>query len=218
MRTSWLSFALSAILGVGAFLCTAPESYAQRFGRFQGGYGGYYGGWGGYGGGGYGGNYWPGYFAGRNWGYGYSYPYYYGAYYSYPSYAYAYSSPYAYSTPYYYDSYAYSQPMYGYMYQNPSYQSGYYSPGQGLQPSGAVKNVTINDGNFSPSKLEIDRGTTVHFTNKGEKMHNVAQPQHDWKSRDINPGESYTWTFTEPGTYSLECGFQPKMKMTVTVK
>lgn len=244
MRTRWAAL-VGIALGVGLLVINTPEAAAQK-GWGKGGWGGYNPGWGygGYGGGyggwgghypGYGG-YYPGYggsgisFGGSGWGItiGSGSGYYNNPYYSsyYPSYGYSYPSysGYSYSQPYY----SYAQPYYGGYstpyYQTPSYQSSYYTPGQSYQPSynqqptGPVEEVGMYDGYFKPNNLKIKVGTTVRFTNHGEKQHNVAQPEFNWKTQNLSKGQTYTWTFAEPGTYDLICGIHPEMKVTITVE
>jgi len=241
MRTRLVCVLVASVVGLALVAGDPAETFAQKV-RIGGGYGGGYGGWGGspggwgnYGGypGGWGG--YPGGYSGYGGHYGGSgYPYYSSGYggwgspyysgYNSPGY---YSSGYSYSPSYssspYYGSSTYYYPTTGYGYGGTgSYQSSYYTPGQyqesAQQPTGPTKAVTIEDGKFTPNKLEITLGTTVTWTNKGEKVHNLAQPFRNWKSQDLSPGQTYTWTFTQPGSYGLICSHHPEMKMTVVVK
>jgi len=196
--------------GYGPGLSVGGNNWGMTLGNNYGGWGSPY--YSTYGSSGWGSPYYSGYGYG-----GWNSPYY-SNYYS-PGYSY---SPSYSSYPYYGSSMPY-YPTTGYGYGNGgSYQSSYYSPGQSQQPSqqptGPTKSATIEDGKFVPDKLEITQGTTVTWTNKGQKVHNLAQPFRNWKSQDLSPGQSYTWTFTQTGTYDLICSHHPKMKLTVVVK
>ncbi|MGW2254246.1 plastocyanin/azurin family copper-binding protein [Kitasatospora sp. NPDC001660] len=87
-----------------------------------------------------------------------------------------------------------------------------------VQTSSAVK-VNIAGFAFSPSSLTVSRGTTVTWTNGDPVMHSVKSdgrgPLH---SGPMNPGDSYSFRFDSPGTYSYHCCFHTYMVATVTVK
>jgi plastocyanin len=88
--------------------------------------------------------------------------------------------------------------------------------------AGPVAHVEITDGAggwvFSPRELEIAAGTTVVWTNNTETSHTVTGT--DLAFEDSGPfglGETYSQTFTEPGTYSYFCSPHPFMTGTVVV-
>ncbi|CAN5348509.1 cupredoxin family copper-binding protein [soil metagenome] len=75
---------------------------------------------------------------------------------------------------------------------------------------------------FSPSNLQVVAGTTVAWENDSDLVHTVtsgSDREHDEKfnSGDIAPGESYSYTFTETGTFPYFCIPHPGMQGTVTV-
>jgi len=88
-------------------------------------------------------------------------------------------------------------------------------------PSGPTALVEITGGNswiFSPARLEISAGTTVIWTNKTDTSHTVTGD--DLGFEDSGPfglGETYSQTFTKPGTYTYFCSPHPFMTGTIVV-
>ncbi len=75
---------------------------------------------------------------------------------------------------------------------------------------------------FSPSTLQVEIGTTVIWENDSDQVHTVtsgSDREHDEKfnSGDVAPGESYSYTFTEIGSYDYFCIPHPGMEGNVTV-
>jgi amicyanin len=81
--------------------------------------------------------------------------------------------------------------------------------------------VTIKGFAFHPSTLTVKAGTKVTFTQEdGSVQHNVRSTGAGAKtlnSPNLSKGQSYTVTFTKPGTYSYICSIHPFMKGTITV-
>lgn len=78
--------------------------------------------------------------------------------------------------------------------------------------------VKIDNFTFSPMTLEVNRGTTITWLNKDDIPHVVASTEGKFKSRAIDTDGSYTFTFTEPGTYEYYCSVHPKMTGKIVVK
>lgn len=78
--------------------------------------------------------------------------------------------------------------------------------------------VTIQNFAFSPASLTVAPGTTVTWTNKDSTAHTVtADSGTGPSSSQIAPGQSYSYTFQQSGTYAYHCSIHPQMKATVTV-
>ncbi len=75
--------------------------------------------------------------------------------------------------------------------------------------------VSIRDNYFDPADITVPSGTTVVWTNMGEKPHSVTAHDGSFASGMLNPGESYQATFYEPGTYTYQCS--DAMQGSVTV-
>jgi len=75
---------------------------------------------------------------------------------------------------------------------------------------------------FSPSNLEVQAGTTVTWENRSSETHTVtsgSDSSHDdiFDSGNVAPGDDYTYTFDEAGTYEYFCRPHPNMTGTITV-
>lgn len=78
--------------------------------------------------------------------------------------------------------------------------------------------VTIDNFMFSPVTIEVQRGTTVTWVNKDDIPHVVASTSSKFRSRAIDTDGSFSFTFTEPGTYEYFCSVHPKMTGKIVVK
>jgi len=83
------------------------------------------------------------------------------------------------------------------------------------QDQGGVVPVSAYDGYFEPAHITVSSGTTVVWTNEGEKPHTVTAHDGSFASPTLYPGESYQVTFYEPGTYTYQCS--DAMQGSVTV-
>jgi plastocyanin len=88
-------------------------------------------------------------------------------------------------------------------------------PIAGAQQEQGVVPVSAYDGYFEPADITIPAGTTVVWTNEGEKPHVVTAHDGSFASPTLYPGETYTVTFYEPGTYTYQCS--DAMQGSVTV-
>ena len=79
--------------------------------------------------------------------------------------------------------------------------------------------VSIMNFAFSPAALTVAAGTTVTWTNKDSDAHTVTSQGAGGPlgSAALATGQSYSYTFTKPGTYSYLCTIHPFMTATVTV-
>jgi plastocyanin len=80
--------------------------------------------------------------------------------------------------------------------------------------------VNINNFSFAPKQLTIAVGTRVTWTNHDDEPHTVvnAGSPPAFKSAALDGGDSFTFTFTKPGTYRYFCSIHPFMTGTVVVK
>ena len=90
---------------------------------------------------------------------------------------------------------------------------------QGAQspPSQDVVSVSIGDNYFDPADIAIESGTTVTWTNDGQMPHTVTADDGSFDSEELNPGDSYTVTFSGSGTVPYYCEVHPWMVGSVTV-
>jgi len=81
--------------------------------------------------------------------------------------------------------------------------------------SGASSYVT----GYDPDNITVVIGVnnTVVWTNNDNEPHTVTASDGSFDSGNMNPGGTFTYTFTRPGTYSYICTYHPWMRGFVTV-
>jgi glucose/arabinose dehydrogenase/plastocyanin len=77
--------------------------------------------------------------------------------------------------------------------------------------------VEIGDFFFEPDSIEVLPGTTVVWTNLGEVAHTVTSDDQLFDSGNLNPNETFEFTFTDPGMYGYFCSIHPQMTAEVVV-
>ncbi len=84
----------------------------------------------------------------------------------------------------------------------------------------ATAEVTIRDDRFTDARLTVAAGTTVTWTHKGNNQHSVSALEGDWDSGLLMRGETFSYTFTEPGVYAYLCRqhLLQGMRGTITVE
>lgn len=83
------------------------------------------------------------------------------------------------------------------------------------QPGGNA--ISMGENTFSPPSLAVIAGTTVTWSNNGQKPHTATSDTGAWDSGLLTSGQSYSHTFDDPGTYSYNCLFHDGMAGTVIV-
>jgi amicyanin len=78
--------------------------------------------------------------------------------------------------------------------------------------------IKIDNFTFTPDSAEIAIGTTVTWTNEDDIPHAIAEVEKRFKSKAMDTGDSYSFTFTAPGTYEYFCSLHPHMKAKIVVK
>jgi plastocyanin len=83
--------------------------------------------------------------------------------------------------------------------------------------------VSIGDFFFAPQSVTIKVGDTVRWTNNGAAPHTTTSgtsPTGDgkWASGILSSGQSFSFTFTQAGTFPYFCAVHPFMIGTVTVQ
>jgi len=95
------------------------------------------------------------------------------------------------------------------------------SPATPSSQSAAVANhVDIDNFDFAPMTLTVMVGTQVTWTNHDDIPHTVvsADTPPAFKSPALDTDDSFSVTFSKPGTYSYFCSVHPKMVGTIVVK
>ena len=85
-------------------------------------------------------------------------------------------------------------------------------------PTGNGTSVTIMSFAFSPASLRVKTGTKVTWTNKDAVTHTVTADQGAFNSGLLSPENSFSFTFTQAGTYSYHCNIHHSMTATIIVQ
>jgi plastocyanin len=73
----------------------------------------------------------------------------------------------------------------------------------------ATQAARIVDFDFSPGQLTVEAGTTVTWTNTGQRPHTATDRGGTFDTRPIAPGASAKVTLSTPGTYYYFCRVNP---------
>ena len=92
------------------------------------------------------------------------------------------------------------------------------APAAGQDSKGQTVDVKIDNFSFSPGTITIPTGTTVKWTNRDDIPHTVVNDDQKFQSKALDTDESYSYTFTKPGTYPYFCSIHPKMTGKVVVQ
>jgi len=85
------------------------------------------------------------------------------------------------------------------------------------QQQGQGTTVSIQDFFFSPAQITVQPGTTVTWMNNGQAPHTVTADDGSFDSETLQPGQSFSFTFANAGTFSYFCEIHPFMTGSVTV-
>jgi plastocyanin len=78
--------------------------------------------------------------------------------------------------------------------------------------------VSISGYAFNPASLNVSTGTTVTWTNNDSVTHTVTSDTGAFSSGDLSPGQTFSYTFSQAGTFAYHCSIHASMHGTVTVK
>ena len=94
-------------------------------------------------------------------------------------------------------------------------------PASGPAPASFVQ-ISIKGFAFNPNQPSVTKGTAITWTNEDGTTHTVTSgvpgtPSGKFDQR-VEPGKTFSFTFTETGTYEFFCSIHNSMRGTVTVK
>jgi plastocyanin len=117
--------------------------------------------------------------------------------------------------------YGSSTGSYGGMMGRMPMMGGYY--GQNYTQSRNGDLVTMVDYGFYPSTLTVSKGTTVTWVNMDMVQHTVTSgseqaPTGLFDSHELSHMQSFSYTFSTPGTYTYFCDVHSGMTGTIIVK
>ena len=85
------------------------------------------------------------------------------------------------------------------------------------QDSEATFEVQVVDFAFEPATMTVPVGSTVIWTNTGNRPHTVTAADGSFDSGRLDPGEQFSHVFDQPGTFTYSCGFHPDMQGSIVV-
>jgi plastocyanin len=83
---------------------------------------------------------------------------------------------------------------------------------------GAAPTVKISNFTFGPQALTVSAGTTVTWINEDDTPHTVTAVDKSFRSKPLDTGDRYSFTFAKPGEYAYFCSLHPMMTAKVVVK
>jgi amicyanin len=78
--------------------------------------------------------------------------------------------------------------------------------------------VEIKAHGFGSAELTVRPGTTVTWINHDDDPHTVTSTENVFRSPGLDTDETYSYTFTKPGTYTYFCTLHPMMTGKVVVR
>ena len=87
----------------------------------------------------------------------------------------------------------------------------------GAAPAPAAA-VQISNFTFNAQVVTVKPGTTVTWTNADDIPHTIASKDSLFKSKVLDSGEKFSFTFAKAGQFGYFCSIHPHMTGTVIVK
>jgi plastocyanin len=85
-------------------------------------------------------------------------------------------------------------------------------------PAAAPAAVAIGNFTFNSPTLTVKLGTTVTWTNADDIPHTVVSKDGVFKSKVLDTGDRFSFTFAKAGQFGYYCSLHPHMTGTVIVK
>jgi plastocyanin len=85
-------------------------------------------------------------------------------------------------------------------------------------PAAAQTMVRIDNFTFKDPVLTVKSGTTITWINGDDIPHTVVARNGAFKSKVLDTGDRFTFTFAKPGQFGYFCSLHPHMTGTIIVK
>ena len=82
---------------------------------------------------------------------------------------------------------------------------GYLAVAQSPAPGGP--SVTMKEFEFTPKEIKVKVGTAITWMNAGTTAHSATAIDKSFNTRNLQPGETKSVTFSAPGTFVYHCVF-----------
>ncbi len=102
-----------------------------------------------------------------------------------------------------------------------AYSSGHGAAARPEQRRGAkpaTHTVTIEAVQFQPTTIDVKRGDSIVWVNKDPFPHTVTSASGTFDSKEIQPGESWSYKVQQSGDVPYICTLHPTMKAALRVK
>jgi len=110
------------------------------------------------------------------------------------------------------------QGMMGRQYNHGSMMGGYQQyPAKPGTPDTGVTHMNMQNFAYQMANIQVHAGTTVTWTNQDNVPHSITFKNGMKDSGLLYQGQSFSYTFSTPGTYQYYCTVHPYMVATVTV-
>jgi amicyanin len=91
------------------------------------------------------------------------------------------------------------------------------NPAQQGAPVTGVTHMNMQNFAYQMANIQVRAGTTVTWTNQDNVPHSITFKNGMKDSGLLYQGQSFSYTFSTPGTYQYYCTVHPYMVATVTV-
>lgn len=78
--------------------------------------------------------------------------------------------------------------------------------------------VGIGNFTFQAPVVTVRTGTTVTWTNRDDIPHTIVSKDGLFKSKVLDTGDHFSFTFAKPGQFGYFCSLHPHMTGTIIVK
>ena len=78
--------------------------------------------------------------------------------------------------------------------------------------------VKIDNFTFNPPQVTVHVGDTVTWTNRDDIPHTVTSKTQVFRSKALDSDDTFSFTFTTPGSFSYFCSLHPHMTGTIVVE
>jgi plastocyanin len=93
------------------------------------------------------------------------------------------------------------------------------APGEvAAEEASKMNSIEIKDYAFTPATLTVAAGTTVTWTNNDAVPHTATASDGTFDSGNLNPGQSFSFTFPTPGSFPYVCQYHAGMQGTIVVQ
>lgn len=85
-------------------------------------------------------------------------------------------------------------------------------------PTGSAVDIRIDNFTFNPPEIIVSAGTTITWTNGDDIPHTVMAVNKAFRSKVMDSEQTFSFSFSAPGTYEYFCSLHPHMTGKVIVK